>query len=184
MDILFGEHLLIVAGVTEVGLGGDEELVSVRRVRMMAVRAAHCDGGMDAFPGEHRSVVTGVAQVRLAGGKELFSVRRMRVMAARAAHCDGGMDIFPGEHRFVVTGVAKVRLIRRKPPGPGVRLFMGHVFGDDPRMADRTPDGCLQRPMQDLSFFPSFVTSHTPVFLGESRESEDKKDKQRCRTYA
>jgi hypothetical protein len=99
-------------------------------------------------------------------------------MAARTAYCDGSVDTFLGECRLVMAQIAEIGLICRKPLCPGVRFLMRHVFSYDPRMAGSTSAIGRQRPMKDLPFFPSLVTSHASVLLCGSRASENKKNKQ------
>ena len=47
----------------------------IRRVRVMAVRAAHTEGGMNTLFGKHRLVVAGVADFGLVGDEKLWPVR-------------------------------------------------------------------------------------------------------------
>ncbi len=57
VNIFLAEHSLVVTGVADIGLIGDEELCRIRGMRIVAFRAAFVERGMDIPHREHPLVV-------------------------------------------------------------------------------------------------------------------------------
>jgi len=75
VDILLGEHALVMAVVADIGQVGQEELFSIRRMGIVAAGAAHAQRRVDVLLGEHALVMAVVADSGLVGHEELCSVR-------------------------------------------------------------------------------------------------------------